>query len=315
MWDNIQTHKDNAENVTKLVFIKADAVAEAVLYRYPTYQERTVICCSTMSGCPMGCRFCGAGDYFVRSLTNDEIIDQVEECIKLSETPATDMAKLQIMFMSMGEPLLNLKQLDPAIRRLSVMYPRARLLISTSAPIINYEDVISLSVDVPAVGLQFSVHESTDTARDELIPFEKKLNLKQISIEGNKWFLATGRKPFFNYCAHDKNSTQEDADRLYTLFPPVIWNATVSVVCERNDGMPATSEYQRSLAVDFSEKLVTLGFDVRVFDPAGQSTIGGGCGQLWFVQDWMKTNPDKARPSIGCDKPVVHATLHVATSH
>ena len=52
--------------------------------------------------------------------------------------------------------------------------------------------------------------------------------------------------------------------------------------------------------------MLECGFDVRVFDPAGQDDIGGGCGQLWFVQDWMKKNPDKARPSIGYDLPVVH---------
>jgi hypothetical protein len=48
------------------------------------------------------------------------------------------------------------------------------------------------------------------------------------------------------------------------------------------------------------------GYDTRVFDPAGQDTIGGGCGQLWFVQDWMKENPDKAKPSVGFGKEQVH---------
>ena len=50
----------------------------------------------------------------------------------------------------------------------------------------------------------------------------------------------------------------------------------------------------------------TLGFDVRTFDPAGQDTIGGGCGQLWFVQDWMNKNPGLAKPSIGFGKDKVH---------
>lgn len=65
-------------NVSKYVFDFGNAVAEAVLYKYPTYEERTVICCSTQSGCPVGCRFCGAGDAFVRSLTGDEIVAQVQ---------------------------------------------------------------------------------------------------------------------------------------------------------------------------------------------------------------------------------------------
>lgn len=56
-------------------------------------------------------------------------------------------------------------------------------------------------------------------------------------------------------------------------------------------------------------KLVALGYDTRVFDPAGQDTIGGGCGQLWFVQDWMQQHPDMARPSVGHGLPEVHAPV------
>jgi 23S rRNA (adenine2503-C2)-methyltransferase len=81
MWNKIETIPDPLEHVTKYVFDKGNAVAEAVLYRYPTYAERTVICISTQSGCPVGCRFCGAGDAFVRSLTADEIVDQAMHCI------------------------------------------------------------------------------------------------------------------------------------------------------------------------------------------------------------------------------------------
>ena len=76
LWPDIKRIDSSDTNVSKFVFTKPDAVAEAVLYKYPTYADRTVICCSTQSGCPVGCRFCGAGDSFVRSLTTDEIIEQ-----------------------------------------------------------------------------------------------------------------------------------------------------------------------------------------------------------------------------------------------
>ena len=70
--------------------------------------------------------------------------------------------------------------------------------------------------------------------------------------------------------------------------------------------MPATNQHQRDLATSFASRLVERQFDVRVFDPAGQDSIGGGCGQLWFVQDWMNNNPDQVRKSIGFGKPEVH---------
>ena len=74
-FSRIRRVDDDAQRVSKFIFEKTGAIAEAVLYRYPTFRERTVICCSTMSGCPVGCRFCGAGDYFVRSFSAEEIVE------------------------------------------------------------------------------------------------------------------------------------------------------------------------------------------------------------------------------------------------
>jgi len=52
--------------------------------------------------------------------------------------------------------------------------------------------------------------------------------------------------------------------------------------------------------------MLNRGYNVRVFDPAGQDDVGGGCGQLWFVQKWMKDNSEKSRPSCGNGLPVIH---------
>lgn len=310
IWENVKKIESTDLNVLKYVFTKegADgAVAEAVLYKYPTYEERTVICCSTQSGCPVGCRFCGTGEFFIRSLTSDEIVAQVQHLFESQGIDQSKVARTQIMFMSMGEPLLNKNGLVDAIRRLYVLYPTAALLISTSAPAVDYQWVVDLSVEVPTVGLQFSVHESTDEARDKLIPFKSKLNLQQIAEAGEAWYAATNRQPFFNYCAHESNSSQDDANRILALFDPTIWQATVSVVCEQDESVAAANIRQRELATDFMSKLVTHGFSTRCFDPAGQDDIGGGCGQLWFVQDYAKNHPELTRKSCGAGKDKVHA--------
>jgi 23S rRNA (adenine2503-C2)-methyltransferase len=295
-----------SERVAKYVFEKEDAVAEAVLYKYPRYEDRTVICCSTQSGCPIGCRFCGAGDSFVRSLTADEIVSQPTRLLTDTGVTPAAMQRLQIMFMSMGEPLLNFEATAAAIRGLHDRYPHAELLVSTSAPAVDYERVRRISVEVPTVGLQFSVHETTDERRDALIPFKRKLTLAQIAKQGQLWAQATGRRPFFNYCVHAGNVTASDARRLVGLFDPRIWEATISVVCERDELVAAANDRQRSLARDFSIGLAQRGFSVRVFDPAGQDDVGGGCGQLWFVQSWMHEHPTLARSSVGQRLPIVH---------
>lgn len=307
LWDDIKIMADDDANVKKFVFTLPNAVVESVLYKYPTYEDRTVICCSTQSGCPVGCRFCGAGDYFVRSLTVDEIVSQPRYLIEHTGVDPTKIDKLQIMFMSMGEPMHNVNNLSEAIRQLAVLYPQARLLISTSGPNIAsaYNKIIELSREVEQIGLQFSIHESTDEARAKLIP-TKTLKLAEIAAIGENWAIASNRRPFFNYCVHAENDTQEDVDRLVALFKPEIWEATISVICERDEHVAAANQRQRELAAEFMTKMVTAGYSTRMFDPAGQDTIGGGCGQLWYVQDWMAANPDKAKKSGGHGLPKLH---------
>lgn len=213
------------------------------------------------------------------------------------------------MFMSMGEPLLNTRHLYPALRELYVRYPRAALLISTSAPRVDYAGLRVISCEIPTIGLQFSVHESTDEARNKLVPFKAKLSLTEMGTEGEKWFEATGRQPFFNYCVHEKNNTIDDVLRLRDIFTPGIWQSTISVICERDESIAAANQRQRQLAEDFMGLMSDAGYSTRMFDPAGQDDIGGGCGQLWYVQDWMQRHPDLARPSIGNGLPSVHTPL------
>lgn len=306
-WDQIQ-RLDSAEgNVSKHVFTAKNAVAESVLYRYPTFADRTVICCSTQSGCPVGCRFCGAGDAFVRNLTTEEIVSQPVHLLQdvvAEEVAPHDIASLQIMFMSMGEPLLNLPRLIPALEELHERYPAARLLVSTSAPRVDLEPFFEVS---EPIGLQFSVHESTDTARNLLVPFRAKLTLAEMADAGRRWAERTGRRPFINYCVHDANNSADDVERLAALFDPAIFEATLSVICERDETLSVAHVRQRELTAAFSSRMLAAGYSVRMFDPAGQDDIGGGCGQLHYVQRWFEEHPTLARPSIGRGLPVVHA--------
>ena len=103
-WNKTRCIPSTDENVFKYVFEKDNAVAESVLYKYPTFEARTVVCCSTQSGCPIGCRFCGAGDSFVRSLSADEIVSQTQHLFADKGIDASKVERMQIMFMSMGEP-------------------------------------------------------------------------------------------------------------------------------------------------------------------------------------------------------------------
>lgn len=285
-------------NVWKYVFTKEDMVAETVLYRYQDFYERTVICCSTMSGCPVGCKFCGTGNKFVRNLTADEIVDQI--LLVLADKGIVDDIdykgkRFQIMFMSMGEPLLNWDAVEEAIKLLHHLYPNAELLLSTIAP--NepavWKRVINISKRIDKVGLQFSIHKSTDSVRNVLIPYENKLTLKEIRNIGTIWWKETGRNPYLNYCIDGSNNDEVDVAALQMLFSPVIFNFTFSVVCSPNENMKDAGFRELDTVRAFEQEFLRAGYNTRVFNPAGQDDIGGGCGQLWYVQQWMKEHSNK----------------------
>lgn len=293
-------------SVCKFVFDFDDAVAEAVLYKYPAYENRTVICCSTQSGCPIGCTFCGSGNFFIRNLAADEIVAQVKACVAhaLESEPGlatSDIQKFQIMFMSMGEPFLNWKQVEPAIRALNELYPTAALLISTSAPA-TYDvagDVVALGAEIEQLGLQVSIHEAFEDDRNKLIPFKKKMKFWEIAGLGQAWFKATGRKAYYNYCVHEHNGKDVHAFALIDQFPPEHWECTLSVICEKDESVASSAKRQLKTITEFSGKLLALGQTTRVFNPAGQDDIGGGCGQLWYVQQFAENNPGLVHTSAG----------------
>ena len=158
---------------------------------------------------------------------------------------------------------------------------------------------MGVAKSIDTLGLQFSVHESTDEARDKLMPIKAKLNLKGIAEKGEQFYKITGRRPFFNYCVHKGNNTQEDVDRLLKLFKPEIWECTLSVICESDQTMADAVQASVDLVNEFSGLTVQGGYNTRVFNPAGQDDIGGGCGQLWQVQQFDKEHPELMKQSAG----------------
>jgi len=289
---------DSSEgNVFKYVFTTQDAVAESVLYKYWDFYKRTVICCSVQSGCPVGCKFCGTGAHFIRNLTDKEIVEQIETVLKDMgiEDVDTKSERFQIMFMSMGEPLLNYRNVDAAIRKLHEKYPNAELLLSTIGPDAETREcedtwwqLFRTSREIDKVGLQFSVHQPTDERRNRLIPYSEKLPLRGIRDMGMYWWMKTGRHPYLNYCITGTNNSTEDAQLLMNMFSPLIFKFTFSVVCNSDETMKEAGYRNLAAIREFEELFLNEGYNTRIFDPAGQDDIGGGCGQLWYVQRWLK---------------------------
>lgn len=291
---NYKVFEGNQGNVWKYVFTKEDMVAEAVLYQYENYYKRTVICCSVMSGCPVGCKFCGTGSKFIRNLTAEEIVEQINIVLKdknLIDDINEKCEKLQFMFMSMGEPMLNWDEVEKAIIQLNQKFSNAQLLLSTIGcdDDKTFSKIIRLSKKIDKIGLQFSIHKSNDKERNILIPFKKKMNLQKIRDAGMIWWRETGRNPFLNYCVDGTNNTAKNFEELTNLFSPVVFNFTFSVVCSPDENMKDAAFRNLDVIKRFQDKFLKKGYNVRMFDPAGQDDIGGGCGQLWYIQKWLKS--------------------------
>lgn len=136
--------------------------------------DEDIICVSTQIGCSVGCIFCAASDSnrFVRNLTAEEIVEQVENVIKLKKPDK----KLLFSFMGMGETLLNYDNLVKAIRILGERYKEnSRATISTSG--INPEAMRKLAKEkFPIlVKLHLSLNAPDDVLRKKIIPRAKPL--------------------------------------------------------------------------------------------------------------------------------------------
>lgn len=294
---------DSSEgNIWKYVFEFNDelfgpAITEAVLYRYEDFYTRTVLCVSVQSGCPVGCTFCGTGKKFVRNLHYKEIVSQVLHCLKdMNIEDVRDKGeRFQIMFMSMGEPTLNIDNVIDSIDILNQLFPKAELLLSTmgTRKPESFQKILDISKKINKVGLQFSVHEAFEEKRNILIPYKNKLNLREIRDYGIEWHKTTNRPVYINYCVGEHNQSEEEMNRLKDLFSPAVFNLTFSVICSEDENMKEKGYRELNKINILSNSFIEDGYNVRIFDPAGQDDVGGGCGQLFHVQKWMKQHKSR----------------------
>ncbi len=295
-WHLVQRWRSPGSPVRQAVFVKPDAAVEAALIPISAAcaAPRTIVSCATMCGCPIGCRFCGAGGFFARNLTAAEIVSQAVTLLEDERPPIpfADAGALQIRLDRMGEPTLN-RAIAPALLELGARYPQASLLFCTSAPSVPWDWLLELGRRLPRLDVQFSVHETTDRARHQRIPFRRKMDLVGIAAAGAAWRALTGRKAGFNYCAHPDNATDGDADRLAGLLDPGTWNATVSVTFATVPTCADGLVHPVRLAEAFAGKLRARAFATEIFHPPGVGELGAGPGQLWHAQRWAGANPGR----------------------
>jgi 23S rRNA (adenine2503-C2)-methyltransferase len=214
----IDASQYSADGTVKSRFKTHDGhLVEGVLI--PT-ESRNTACVSSQIGCSLSCRFCATG-YMERkrNLDFDEIYDEV--VLINQQTEKIYGKKLSnIVFMGMGEPLLNYKNVLKAIDKITspdglAMSPR-RITVSTAGVA---KMIRQLGDDKVRFNLALSLHAPNDQKRNEIMPINETNNIKALIEALNYFYQQTGNEITLEYILFkDLNDSIKDADELIKIF-------------------------------------------------------------------------------------------------
>lgn len=209
----IETERVSADGTTKLLLALEDGRhVETVVI--PEGRRHTV-CVSTQVGCPIGCVFCASGvGGLVRNLTTAEIVEQV-----LHATRHLDRRPSHIVVMGMGEPLLNLRRLAPAIRIWlhpdGLGFSPRRITVSTASTGALVERLLEEDL---GVHLAVSLHAPDDEIRGRLVPTNPPGRVAELVAAAIRYAHRTGRDATVEYVLIEgENDRPQHAETLARL--------------------------------------------------------------------------------------------------
>jgi 23S rRNA (adenine2503-C2)-methyltransferase len=269
-----------AEDGTRKWLVKVDG-ANAVESVFIPETGRATLCVSSQAGCVLDCSFCATGKQgFNRNLGTAEIVGQLWFANRiLGVERKADRVISNVVFMGMGEPMLNLDNVIPALRLMlddnAYGLSRRRVTVSTSGVIPGMD---RLRDECP-VALAVSLHAPSDALRDELVPINRKYPLRELIAACNR-YLEKAPRDFvtFEYVMLDGvNDSEAHAREAAAL--------ARRVRCKYNlipfNPFPQ-SHYRRSGSERirrFAEVLQRAGITVTTRKTRGDD-IAAACGQL-----------------------------------
>lgn len=257
----------------KYLFTLADgALIESV---FMPMRERTSICVSSQAGCAVGCTFCVTGFFGAgRNLQPSEIVGQYrvirEEHNLLPE-------QTNIVFMGMGEPLLNYDSLVASLETLYLEIAPKRITVSTSGIIPGIEDLAALD---RRPNLAVSINAPDARRREEIMPITKKYPLNELMVALRNFPLDHGRFITAEYVLiRDFNDSPEDARALAHLLRGV--QAKVNLIPLNEDAnLPSWMKRPEDERIDrFADALTRERVPITVRRSKGRD-IAAACGQL-----------------------------------
>jgi 23S rRNA (adenine2503-C2)-methyltransferase len=267
---------DNGATRKMLWRLHDGALVESVLMKYP---DRVTMCVSSQAGCGMGCPFCATGQAgLTRNLSTAEIVSQV---VAGERALAPDGRVSNIVFMGMGEPLANYKNVIGAVRRLSDPVPsglgisQRNLTVSTVGLV---PAIRRLTEEKLTVRLAVSLHAPDDEARDELVPVNRRWKIAEVLDAAWDYAAATGRRVSIEYALiRDVNDQAWRADLLGSLLAGHLVHVNL-IPLNPTPGSKWTAS-RPGVQEEFVDRVAAHGVAVTVRDTRGRE-IDGACGQL-----------------------------------
>jgi len=277
----VAEEKRSADGTIKWAIRVGDQLVETV---YIPEDDRATLCVSSQVGCALECKFCSTAQQgFNRNLRVSEIIGQVWRAAKIigaakvtGQRPITN-----VVMMGMGEPLLNLNNVVPAMEIMLDDFgfglSKRRVTLSTSG-VVPALDKLGDMIDV---ALAISLHAPNDTIRDEIVPINKKYNIATF-LESVRRYLeksnANQGRVTIEYVMLDHiNDSTDDAHQLAELLKDtpckinlIPWNPFPGAPYGRS----SNSRVDR-----FAKVLMSYGFTTIVRKTRGDD-IDAACGQL-----------------------------------
>jgi 23S rRNA (adenine2503-C2)-methyltransferase len=271
--------KQSADGTLKnAVLLPDELIVESVLI---PDRKRVTACISSQVGCSLDCRFCATATLKrMRNLSVEEIVDQVVEAQKQSlefyGVPLTN-----VVFMGMGEPLLNYDNVVEAIRKITspegLHFGAKRITVSTAG---IPKNIMKLADDNLRVKLAVSLHSAIDETRSRLMPVNEKTGgLEALMDALQYWYKKTKSKITFEYLIFKDVNDDERHIRALVKYAKQVPSKVNLIEYNPTDSFDKYQKASSGIIERYRDELKTAGIVATVRRSRGQD-IDAACGQL-----------------------------------
>jgi 23S rRNA (adenine2503-C2)-methyltransferase len=264
------------------------ALIESVLMHYPArgfggqgrpmHRERHTLCISSQAGCAVGCPFCATGELgFGRDLETAEMLDQVRHAARRLAKSGKNLTN--IVFMGMGEPLLNLNRV---LETVEILADPRQFGLGARHVVVSTSGVVPGIRRLTAVGPQFtlaiSLHAARDPLRDVLVPLNRRWPVAEVVAAARDHARVTGRRVSYEYVMiSGVNDSEVDADALAKLLRGDLAHVNLIPMNPVAHTPWVASSPER--VAEFAARVRQGGIGVTIRANRGQDA-GAACGQL-----------------------------------